>query len=644
MLADSAAAEPVPSKKTSLTQLSLEELMDMEVTSVSKKPQLAFTTPAAIFVITGEDLRRSGVTTIPDALRLVPGVQVARIDGSKWAVSIRGFNGRFANKLLVLMDGRSVYDPSFSGVYWDIQDTLFADIDRIEVVRGPGGTVWGANAVNGVINIITKSAKETQGTYLAVAAGDYLKLLSEGRYGGRVNDVYYRGYGKHVSYDDSLDGNDSWNVERGGFRTDWEMSEGNNLKIQGDYYEGKVGTDLTRYGLTAPVSRPETVEEDIHGGNLLASYTHQIDEKSDIKVTGYVDHTFRDSRYFEVSRTAFDVDVQYNVLVYDAHNLSVGSTFRNMTDDTVGSFETTVYPFSRHDEVYSAYFQDEYRLIPDLLTVTAGTKVEHNDYSGFEFQPSVRATLTPDHKNTFWGAVTRAVRTPSPGDAQVIANFPVIAGVFPTVVQSIGTEDFESEIVLAYEAGYRVQAREDLMLDVTGFYNEYDNLLSATTGAATLVGTTVYIPVLLENRMEARTYGAEFSGSYQALPNWQLKGSYGYLYMHLTPEPTSNSSEDAEKQSPAHQLSAQSLFEVTPQLELMTTVRYVDDLLALGVPSYWTADMGITWKPRKGLSISLVGQDLFEGSHFEFDGGSTNALAQPRRTGPRYYAKVSYEF
>ncbi len=474
-----------------LKSLSIEELLQTEVTSVSKKSEQLFDTAAAVFVITEEDIKRAGVRTIPDALRMVPGLQVAHINGSTFAITARGFNEWFSNKLLVLVDGRSVYTPLFSGVYWDVQDTVLEDIDRIEVIRGPGATMWGANAVNGVINIITKHSKETQGGMIVAGAGTIEKPLLTARYGGKAgHDGTYRVYAKGVKRDsfdqpDGIDGSDEWENVRAGFRMDLPLSPRDNLTVQGESYAGENEFDLRLSGfLTPPFTRQSHEEQDYKGGHLITTWQRQISSLSDIEVKCYYDYSFRDQIVIEERRDTINLDFKHHLKLPPNHEVVWGLGYRWTEDDTDRSTNLWMDPDSRSDQVWSAFVQDDIMLYPDKVWLTLGSKFEHNDYSGFELQPNARLRWKPTPKHTVWGSVSRAVRTPSRSDHDIRVNLASIDIPFAglTVLRITGDEDFDSEELTAYEAGARWQTNENLSFDLAVFYNVYDNLRIVETG------------------------------------------------------------------------------------------------------------------------------------------------------------------
>jgi iron complex outermembrane receptor protein len=441
-----ASEKPAVKSAADLTGLSLDDLLKVEVEIVSRKAEPVAEAAAAVSVITGDDIRRSGAQTLPEILRLAPGVNVARQNGNFWAVSIRGFQDVFANKLLVLMDGRSVYTPLFSGTFWDVQDTLLPDIDRVEIIRGPGATAWGANAVNGVINIRTKSAVDTQGTLVSAGYGSELQGIFSLRHGLKLSDdLFLRLYGKHGNQDHlrtsaGLASNDGLRMGRGGFRMDWLPPGGVELTLQGEVYGGKVENVYV-------VGPPVFNVNGVGGGHLLGRLERQIGD-GELSVQAYYDRSVRQSIAFEEDRDTGDLEARYTFAVGSRHDLVVGAGYRVSSDDVANLPVVSFNPSERVTHLASFFFQDTIDLVPDRLTLTLGSKFQHNQFTGFEIQPSARLRFRPTEGQTVWAAVSRAVRTPSRTDDDVIVN-----GFSPTLgfaTQTRGTRAIESEQLLAW--------------------------------------------------------------------------------------------------------------------------------------------------------------------------------------------------
>jgi iron complex outermembrane recepter protein len=625
------AAESGPAGTTilELKQLSLEELMGVEITSVSKKEEKLFDAAAAIYVITEEDIQRSGATSIPEALRNVPGVEVARIDSHTWAITVRGFNGTTANKLLVLIDGRSVYTPLFSGVFWDVQDTLLEDVERIEVIRGPGATLWGANAVNGVINIITKSAKQTQGLLVTGGGGTEERGFGGVRYGGKLAaTAQYRFYAKYINRDDTVlpegsDAGDAWQIGQGGFRIDWDASDKHQLTFQGDLYGGSLGQTSTILSPMPPLMRLNNADTAVAGGNVLGRWVHSISEASDVQFQVYYDRTERRiPLVFSEERDTFDVDVQHRFSVGQRQDIVWGFGYR-FTQDRVGNtFNVSWDPDRRATHLVSAFVQDEITLVPDRLRLTLGSKFEHNDFTGFEIQPNARLAWTPTARQTVWASVSRAVRTPTRLDRDIRLNGQVIPGTPVTVLVVFGSRNFASEELLAYELGYRLQPHARLFLDAAAFYNVYDRLLSIEGPApAQPSPPAVAIPFVLANNVEGETYGLELWANYQIADWWRWQAGYTYLHMHLRTKLGSSdtiSVASAEGSSPQHQFFLRSWLDLPADLEFDTTLRYVDALPNQSVRAYTALDVRLGWRPIKNLELAVIGQNLLDNRHLEF--------------------------
>jgi iron complex outermembrane receptor protein len=497
-----------------LTELSFETLMNIQVTSVSKKAEKMFEAASSVYVLTQEDIRRSGIMTVPELFRFVPGMQVAKLDGSKWAISSRGFNGQFSNKLLVLIDGRSVYSPLFGGVYWDEQDLVLEDIDRIEVIRGPGGTLWGANAVNGVINITTKHASETQGGYLRSAAGNEERGLGSFRYGGSAGEnAHYRVYGKYFSRDDSVDmsGNniaDGWEAVRGGFRVDWKATESNSLTFQGDVYNGEAFRFSKNrvISLTAPTTATFIDKERTSGGNFLAKWEKQLSSQSSFALQFYFNQERRVSPGTGgFTLDTYDIDFQHHLSATENHDIVWGLGQRYISDKFGSTFDTSYTETRDFTYVISGFLQDEITLIPNRLKLTLGSKFEENEYTGFEFQPSGRLAWTPDKNQTIWAAISRAVQTPTRSQETVRFNSSVVTG--PTVVSVFGSENIGSSDLLAFELGYRVRPMQNLFIDIAAYYNFYEDIVTREIGSTFAESSPApshfVVPITLENKADS---------------------------------------------------------------------------------------------------------------------------------------------
>lgn len=625
-----------------LTEKSLNWLMNVSITTPSKVPESLFSASAAVSVLTGDDIRHSGATSIPEALRLVPGLDVARVDAHTWAISSRGFNDVFANKLLVMMDGRSVYTPLFSGVFWDVQDTLLEDIDRIEVVRGPGATLWGANAVNGVIDIISKSARDTQGLLFSGGAGSEERGFASVRYGFQASEnAYLRIYGKYFNRDDSVapsgaSGGDAWELGHGGFRFDWLPAE-NNLTVQGDLYTGRFGQTYSVPTFAPPFAASLQDRYNAGGGNILARFTHHFAETNSIlTLQAYYDRTTRNTPIFSEDRDTIDVDAQHQLMIGERQQIIWGGGFRRTSDMVGNTLSVALNPAGRSDDLYSAFVQDEITLVENQLRLTLGSKFEHNDYTGFEFQPSARLVWNPAHAQTVWGSVSRAVRTPSRAETDVAIN---PAGAPPGFVTVNGSGAFTSEELTAYEIGYRWQPVASLWLDLTGFYNNYDNLRTIEPTSPAPVGPTV-----AANNLSGETYGGEAGVTWEPVEHCILRGGYSYLetQLHLRNGSRDKASEAGEGASPRHQFFLRSTVGLGRDVDWDTVLRYVDSLPTPGVPAYITLDVRLAWRPSPKWELAVVGQNLLDDRHPEFY--PTTIGTQRTEVERSVYGKVTLRF
>ncbi len=652
--------------------LGIAELMNIEVTSASKKVQRVADVGAAVFVITQEDMRRSGARSIPEALRLAPGVQVARIDANKWAISIRGFNGRFANKLLVLMDGRSVYTPLFSGVFWDAQDTLLADIDRIEVIRGPGAALWGANAVNGGINIITKSAANTPGGLVSGGGGTEERGFAEARYGMKLSEATnIRFYAKHLDRDSGLNAagdqaNDAWHMSRGGFRLDSHTTERDTLTVQGEYYDGKKGgTALFPALPTASdptISRTVAVDSGAHGGHLLSRWERTLSDTSGMILQLYYDHSQAGIDGAIGKMDVVDLDFQHRFALGNKQDILWGMGYRFSRDDIENTFAVSLLPPQKDSHLTSFFLHDEITLIPEHLSLILGSRFECNNYSDFEIQPNGRLIWKPAPRHTLWTAVSRAVRTPSRGDQNIVIRHSVVpppltfvpfpANQLPAVVTIYGTEEYASEELLAYELGYRTELRPNLNLDISTFYNAYDRLRTIKRGQSgpdsLTAPTQIIIPFTTNNDMTGHTYGAELAISWLPLPWWRLQASYSYLQIFMdmndnTMDPHNKA--DVEGGSPRQQFSLRSGLDLGRKVSWDLWLRGVERLESIGggsVAGYVTLDTRLAWKPIPQLELSLVGQNLLQKSHAEFR--PELLFSVPTETERSFYGMLTWNF
>jgi iron complex outermembrane receptor protein len=614
-----------------LNHLSLEELGNVEVTTVSKEPEQVWQTPAAIYVITQEDIRRSGATSIPEILRLAPGVEVARIDSDHWAVGVRGFGGEFSKSLLVLIDGRSVYSPLFAGVYWQVQDTLLEDVDRIEVIRGPGGTIWGANAVNGVINIITKNTKDTHGTLSPWGGGNIDQGIGGVRFGGTSGKGFdYRVYGKGfirgpefhpdgVNFDD-------WRMGQVGFRADWSKHTRDSFNLQGDMYEGLDGERVAVSYYSPPsVSVINYPPHHTSGGNIVGSWRHQFSEHSDIEARGYFDRTSRFSPQLDETRNTYDLDLLYHFAVKGRQDALLGVGARWSHDNITNIFPTLTFtPPQETDSIYSWFIQDQIGIVPEKLSLILGSKFEHNNRSGFEVQPNGRLMWTPTSRQTVWAAVTRAVRTPSRLDQDLrLTDF--LAASPPIFLRVVGSKNFRSEHLVGTEVGYRALLIRKLYLDFSLFRNDYNDLYGYGPGTEYVETSPPPARFILQeplaNALKGDTSGGEIAPDWKPTDWFQVKGSYSYLHLYVHDKPGFTDDQNTVSDngsSPHHQVIIQALFNISKGFEFDSTYRFVSNLPFQKVAAYNTGDARFGWRASHRWEMSVVGQNLMQPHHAEF--------------------------
>ncbi len=641
-----AADDQVQSERPDFTKFSLEELKNVEIISASKRPGIVWDAASAVYVITKEQIRRSGATSIPEVLRLSPGVHVARISATEWAVNIRGLNNQFAENLLVLMDGRSVYTHVFSGVFWDVQDTVMEDIERIEVIRGPGAALWGSNAVNGVINIITKNAQETQGGQAVALAGSEEQIASL-RYGGTLGrQTFYRAYGKFFNRGDlnsvagglaDATGNpqssDNWRSGRAGFRIDTAPANNvpaagaNTFNLQGEAYRNRYNEEFERRSIlfpTAPTGQGrQTDVSEASGFFLLGRWQHAFSATSDTSLQVYVDHAEKDYDPASGKVNTADLDFQHNLTLAKYHDIVWGLQYRFISDEFQNSPNFRMDPLDLNQSLWSAFIQDQIHLAPDLLTLTVGSKFEHNEFTGLEIQPSLRLMYTPYRQLALWTAVSRAVRVPSRlelhGRTSDQLLLPAIDPDAPVVVNVQGNADLDSEKLTAYEFGLRLMPTQTLWFDTALFYNDYDDLI----GLEQISGTPPTGPYDLTyaNNATGRAYGVEVAADWQVMPNWRLGGTYTYLNTqidkNLVADP--NIAElVSQGVNPRNVVSIRSYLNVTPQVDFDAALRFVGSLPERNIDSYTVMDARLAWRPFPKLELSLVGQNLLEEGHAEF--------------------------
>jgi iron complex outermembrane receptor protein len=615
--------------RASLKHLSLAELGNIEVTTTSKEPEKVWRTPAAIYVLTQVDIHRSGATSIPEVLRLVPGVEVAQVNSSVWAVGVRGFGSDFSKSVLVLIDGRSVYTPLFAGVEWNVQNLLLEDVERIEVIRGPGGAIWGSNAVNGVINIITKKAKDTRGVLGSTSSGNMDQNRSAVRYGsGSVNfnyRVYAMGFGRAPEFHPDGDNHDDWQLGQAGFRTDSTPTDRDTLTVQGDLYKGHVGQQISIAYYSPPSQRNIDGTQYVSGDNLLGRWRHQLNSRADLQIQAYYDRTYRLGPQLGETRNTFDVDFIHHLVLKQRNEIIWGFGARWSSGDVIQTVATVDFqPHQQADNIYSAFVQDQIAIVHNKLWLTVGSKFEHNIFTGWEHLPSGRLLWTPTRHQTLWTAVSRAVRTPSRIDEDLretqLLN-PAAPAIFVCVC---GNRKFLSETLLGYETGYRKLVTSAFYLDIAAFHNRYNDLTSYGTPAISVVTipapTHILASLPFTNGIMGSTNGVEIAPDWKTTHWMELKATYSYVSINLEDKPTHSKTsyvQSYEESSPHNEATAQAFFHLPKGFEFDPTYRYVGALPVQLIKSYGTVDGRLGLHFARQFEVSVAGQNLLQPRHAE---------------------------
>lgn len=601
-----------------LKSLSIEELMNIEVITLSRMPQKLSENASGIQVITNEDIRRSGATNLPEALRLAPNLQVSQLTSGGWVISARGFNTVFANKLLVLIDGRTIYTPLFGGVIWDLQSVLLEDVERIEVISGPGGALWGANAVNGIISIITKRARDTQGLVVTAAGGDFMKLNVGARFADSIgHKFYYRIYGQHSQRDgtfhpDGMRNTDSWRNTQVGFRIGLYPNQADQFAIQGD----------------ANLGDREAEGSGFDAENILARWNHKVNETSNFTIQLYYDRYWtNDPASLGDEMKTFDFDFQYKLTAGSRHNIVWGAGYRYVDDHVFNRISAGLLPEKRVMPLYSLFIQDEMSL-SEKMKLTIGSKVFHNVFTGIEAQPSVRFAFSPNDRHTVWAAASHATRQPTRFD---VDYYLPLEPQPPNVPSVAGGPGFVSEKLNALEAGYRVEPSKKMTLSLTAFRNYYDDLYSVEQ----LPGTQTY---QIQNGSEASTWGTEFSGTYQVVAGWRLRGGFTYFVKDLGPKPGRLHDPSFLANDARHRFMIQSMLDLPFNFKLDVVARYADYIPAsfatARIPEYLTADARVAFVYR-ALEVSVTAQNFVRDRHSEY-----GILKIPRN----FFGRVTFRF
>jgi iron complex outermembrane receptor protein len=609
-----AAADPVTEPEDDLFDLTLEELASVPVVSVTGRASDWFQTPAAVHVITRDELRRSGHTSLIESMRMVPGFYVGRIDTGRWATGIRGFSGGFYPHLQALVDGRVIYNELFSGVYWDVATPLLEDVESIEVIRGPGATLWGANAVNGVLNVTTRSASDTHGTYLSGGGGTEEQAFGMARYGAELFEgVSLRGWGRYIDRDrgDARAGGslrNGWGVVRGGLRLDAELGKGTALMAQG---EGYTDTNYDQaLGVPGGPNGQRFGDNDVQGGHALVRLSHERGSIAEYDAQRFSLQAYYDADDrrnldgFDQERQTVDIDARHHIMLAGRHELAWGAGYRYRRTDTEATLPPApplgLQPADRDSHLTTAFVQDTVTLIEDELFLMIGSKLEYNSWTHFEVQPSGRLWWTPNERHTLWGAISRPVRTPSLVEQYLSLDLGPGGSL-------VGSTRLDAERLLAYEAGYRVRPKDGLVLDLAAFFFDYDDLIDQVRTS----------PALVTFRNQSRAYvtGAELAARWRPLEQWRLHASYSYLHVDAKDTPAGS---EREIRDPEHQFQIRSYLDVTEALEFNSALYFVDSIPRFGgISSYFRLDLGLTWHPTEQLELSVWGQNLTQSEHVE---------------------------
>lgn len=620
-----------------LTELSLEELMDISITSVSRRETRLGEAAAAVTVVTAEDIRRFGISTLPDALRLATGMEVARVNSHTWAVSARGFQGELAAELLVMIDGRTIYEPIFAGVHWGSQDLVLEDLERIEVIRGPGATLWGTNAVNGVVNIITKNAADTHGSLLVSSLSTEERPSLTVRHGGDLgDDVDYRVYVKYFDRESlpsstGKDAGDDWSALRGGFRLDARPSEIDTYMLQGEVVTSRVTEHVSSPLLTAPYAETFAMTSDDTAGNVLGRWTHLTSDTSQWTLQSFYSHSQFHYAGDDNRADTFDLDLQHQLELGPRHMLTWGAGYRRIDDERHTAVRSSLTPAANTAHLYTAFLQDELTLVPERLRFTVGSKFEHNEATGFEIQPGIRLAWTPSSGRTLWSGISRAVRTPD--RFQRAGRIDTTAFVGPTgapiLVRLVGNPDLDAEEVLAYEVGYRFEPNTDVAFDLAAFYNEYERIIDFARTSLTFDGTATVPHYVMANTATnvsgGASYGVEASLRWKVSDRVRLTADYRWLHLRFLDG-------SREFDSPDHLAHVRGYFNLPKHFELSGALSYTDRLRTKDLPAHLQLDLGLIWHPTDSLETGLWGQSLLDRRQAQFTDLRTNVITEVPRS------------
>ena len=622
-------AQSSSSNPSSLADQTLDQLLNTPVVTVSKRAQRLSKAAAAVYVISKEEIHRSGATTVPELLRLAPGVQVARINATHWAISIRGFNGLWSNKLLVMIDGRTIYSKVFSGVNWEMQDVVLENIDRIEVVRGPGSSVWGANAMNGVINIVTKPAADTSGTTLAASAGNLHRFQATAQHGGSLGGTAYRVYSK--VRDDALPMNNnqispySHRQVTGGFRIDSTLNSRDTLTVQGDGYLGRTTDwEVNPPNLLSPV--PQTADIDGHPASfdLQVKWIRTLSDQSELSIQAFGAHTQRSESGSDARESTFDVELQHSFALGGRNSILWGLEARSIKDRLLGTPRTYYVPISRTDVLTAGFVSDDISLVRDRLELSIGAKFEKFNFTRLQIEPSVRLAWTPNDNQTVWGSVGRAVRIASRYERDIRFDAAVIPGPLTVVSTVFGNPQAAPETMIAYEMGHRIKLGRKLSFDTAAYYNRYGTLRSTQPLPSQFVlqpTPHLLVPLQFGQSGQGTAMGLESIVNWDVVPRWRITSSYSYGQLSIGSIQGDNSAvsvyQTAPGSLPRHQAQIRSYWDINAKLQLDASAWYVNRLPAQQLPSYTTVDLRLGWRPVQPLELSLGVSNLFNRVHTE---------------------------
>jgi iron complex outermembrane receptor protein len=647
-------AEAVDST-SELLPLSWEELTELNVSTLARQDQSVKNSPAAAFVITAEDIRRSGATSLPEVLRMVPGMNVGKINASNWAVSARGFNDLYANKLQVMIDGRSIYDPLTSGVYWGQQNPSLQDIERIEVLRGPSGSLWGANAVNGTINIVTRSAKDTQGGLVYGGGGTEERGFGGIRYGEKLGKAsYLRGTLSANARDASTDlvgqhnTHDYGDTQTGNFRLDNQLTERDQLMLEANVTRYRLHGFLLGETTSSPLAwHQNDFGRDGVTGSLQSSWNHKTDNGHDWRLNAALTQTEWELAVNKMSRSHYNLDFQDSFPSYKGHHLLWGLNYQNIQDDFKNSLTLGFQPAHYVQHNVGVFLQDQVDLLDDL-TLTLANRVEHFSFTGWESEPNARLLWTPNKKHSVWAAVSRAVVLPNRAQHS-IHLFKQIPGTNPAVFgNAIANSQMNTENLLAFELGWRWQVNHHLDVDTALFYNIYDRMQGTSfVGDAYQIDGVTVKDATVANYRQVKSYGLELSANYRVNQDWRLQASYSANQFEVRYDPSVDWFRDPLNEhhtTPSHTVSLRSLFNLTSEIELDSWLRYVDKIYVdrRNIPAYLALDLRLGWHPHKDLEISVSGQNLLDNQHPEFSDDLYIPVASQIQRG--YLAQLAWHF